>query len=510
MKRAKKYFSSANDSMSKMKNWFSTLFIACFIVILSFASISAQVFEATIKVDSVSKIAQVKGSFLKAGNLQSPKNFAFARLIVGTDNLGERISDLTLTDRENRQIPVKKLIAGEYLAENEATNWDYKIDLKQTGDFTSKAHISWLKDEQGILMLGDLLPQFFAKNELPISARIKFILPENWKIIGSKKSDNLNVFEVEDIEKAVFAIGKNWREREIKLGNFAVNLAIFGEWRFSDEEAESITKEILESYKQIFSEFPNEKAQVNFVPVENNFGRWEAETRANTLTIVSGDMAFQKQSVQRLHEQLRHEFFHLWVPNNLALTGNYDWFYEGFTVYQSLKTGIEMNRISFSDFLATLAQAYDFSNFSSQQISLVEASKTRKSGANSSIYAKGMLAAFLCDAAILQKSEGKRAISEVFRQVYQTHRLPNEAQDGNIAVLNILKSHAEFRPIVENYIEGTKKIDWSESLENLGIEEIKENSSVKLKVKDKLKGRQKDLLDKLGYNNWRKISGKSK
>ena len=121
-----------------------------------------------------------------------------------------------------------------------------------------------------------------------------------------------------------------------------------------------------------------------------------------------------------------------------------------------------------------------------------------------------MLAAFLCDVAILQKSKGKRSISDIFRQVYQTHRLPNEAQDGNIAILNILKNHAELRPIVENYIEGTKKIDWTESLENLGIEEIKENSVVKLKVKDKLKGRQKDLLDELGYNNWRKISGKSK
>ena len=501
MKRAKRYFNSAKVSMSKMKNWFSTLFIACFAVIFVCANVSAQDFEATIRLDSASGLLQIEGKFLKENTLQSPKNFAFVRLI---DNL-------TLNDKENRQIPVKKLIEGEYLAESTGTAaWNYQIDVKPAGNFTTKAHISWLENEQGILMPGDLLPQFFGKSEKKISARIKFDLPENWKIFTSANRESKNVFNVENIEKAVFAVGKNWRESEIKIENFAVKFLITDEWCFSDTEAAEMTREILENYKNLFGEFAGGKAQINLFPVKNSFGRWEAETRGNTLTVISGDMPFQKQSLQRLHEQLRHELFHLWIPNNLALKGNYDWFYEGFTVYQSLRTGIEMNRISFTDFLDTLAQGLNLANFQNQQISLMKASKTRKSGANREVYARGLLTAFLCDVALLQKTKGKRNLSEIFREIYQTHRLPNEAQDGNIAVLRILKTRAELRPVVENYIEGTKKIDWARELEILGIEEITETSAVKLKVKDRLNGRQKDLLDKLGYNNWRKISGKSK
>ncbi len=68
----------------------------------------------------------------------------------------------------------------------------------------------------------------------------------------------------------------------------------------------------------------------------------------------------------------------------------------------------------------------------------------------------------------------------------------------------------ELDSIVENYIKGTKEINWEKDLETLGIQSSEENSFVKLKVKAKFSGRQKDLLDKLGYNNWRKISGKSK
>ena len=40
----------------------------------------------------------------------------------------------------------------------------------------------------------------------------------------------------------------------------------------------------------------------------------------------------------------------------------------------------------------------------------------------------------------------------------------------------------------------------------IGDVTIEENASVTLRVTSKSSGRQKDLLDKLGYNNWRKLS----
>src|SRR5688500_10062607 len=97
MKRAMRYFSSAKVSMSTMKNWFSTLFIAGFFVFLLSAESAAQDFEAVIKIDAASGGVQLKGKFLKENILQSPKNFAFVR----------SITSLNLTDKENRQIAVK-------------------------------------------------------------------------------------------------------------------------------------------------------------------------------------------------------------------------------------------------------------------------------------------------------------------------------------------------------------------------------------------------------------------
>jgi predicted metalloprotease with PDZ domain len=221
-------------------------------------------------------------------------------------------------------------------------------------------------------------------------------------------------------------------------------------------------------------------------------------------------MPFKTLSLQRLHEQLRHEIFHLWIPNNLALTGNYDWFYEGFTVYQSLKTGLQTNQIRFEDFLATLSEAYNIDNLQTQKVSLIEASKNRWNGANPQVYSRGMIAAFLCDVALLRASKGKQSLTDVFQEIYNKYRVPNKSQNGNTAILSILENYKELRPIAEKYIRGAGKIDWQTDLESAGIEATETNSFTKLAVKTKLNRHQKNLLDDLGYNNWRKIAQKTK
>src|SRR5207245_2243287 len=106
-------------------------------------------------------------------------------------------------------------------------------------------------------------------------------------------------------------------------------------------------------------------------------GSWEADTRGSSVTIISSDTPFKSQSLQQLHEQLRHEIFHLWIPNGVNLSGNYDWFYEGFALYQALKSGITMNRIRFEDFLDTISRAYNIDNAAEHKLSLVEASRNR-------------------------------------------------------------------------------------------------------------------------------------
>jgi predicted metalloprotease with PDZ domain len=146
----------------------------------------------------------------------------------------------------------------------------------------------------------------------------------------------------------------------------------------------------------------------------------------------------------------------------------------------------------------------------SQQRSLIQASATRFSGANTQVYARGMLVAFLCDIALLQQSKEKRSVEDLLREVFRRHQKPNKPMDGNTAVINLLKANAELVPIVDRYVTGTDKIDWASQLAAAGIEDSDGGPITTLRVNEKPSGRQKTLLDKLGYNNWRKLSQKPK
>lgn len=486
-----------------MSKPFKTISFAAFVfalILQLFNNSNAQSLE--IKIDVNESSAIINGKF---NDSPEKRNLSFLQSYAGQENLADRFSEIVLRDKSGQGVEFKKLAVGEFLANNDFQSFQYKINLTPKNP-TAMAHVSWLSDEQGILMLGDLLPQTGAT----VSGKITFELPKNWRIISNEKKAGENSFLVEVIENAVFYIGKN--ARELPTGNSNLSFAASGEFLFKDEDAAGMAAEIFENYQNLFGGIAPNKKQILLVryPKDVSFGRWEAETRGSTVMILSADMPFSTHSEQKIHEQLRHELFHLWIPNGLNLAGNYDWFYEGFALYQSLRTGVAVNRLRFDDFLDTLSRAYDIDTMISQKKSLIEASKNRWNGSNTQIYARGMLVGFLIDAAILQKSKGKKSLSEIFREIYQKHNLGNQRQDGNAAILKILEAHQETNPIVEKYIKGAENIVWQTDLDLIGIEAVTENFSTKLKVKTKLNGRQKDLLDKLGYNNWRNFSRKSK
>ncbi len=486
-----------------MSKPFKPIYYAAFafaLILQIFSNTTAQTVEVKIKITNSN--AFIEGNFKDAEKAENVTNFSFLKSYTNIENLGARFFDVNLFDKSGQKINYKKLADGEFLAESSFAAWNYKTDLSVPKNPSAMAHVSWISDEQGILMLSELLPEFSEKT----SARMTVELPKDWRISTTEKRLGENVFEVADVEKAVFYIGKSWREKEIIVGNSKLNLIISGEWQVSDDETAQTAREIFAFYEKLFGGKSFEKVQIFLgkFPREVKVGRWEAETRGANVTIFSSEMNFKTQSLQRLHEQLRHEIFHWWLPNGVNLSGNYDWFYEGFALYASLKTALAMKQIRFEDFLDTLSRAHSIDTLQSQRTSLIEASKNRWNGANTQVYARGMLVAFLTDIALLQKSKGKNSLPDILREIYQKHNFSAQREDGNTAILNILQTRGELRPIIEKYIKGAENIVWQTDLDAVGIESATENFATKLKVKANPNGRQKDLLDKLGYNNWRK------
>jgi len=497
--------------MSKVFPSIIPAIVTVLLILQIFNKADAQDIAVEVKIDAGSPAtATIKGHFLPPG--PQYKNLSFLREYAGIDGLGERISGLELENDTDNKVAFKMLIPGEFLAEDGFETWKYKLDLSlkpQKGTGAEVGHVSWINENIGLLMFNDLLPERLPSERLR-TAKITLDAPAGWKIWTTEKKLGQNVFQIADTEKAVFVFGKDFREVQAAPD---LKLIIAGQWQFTDDEAAEIANEIYSNYVKLFGSAPVQQAQIAILKFPQKAaqpGMWEADTRGQSVTLISSDMPFKTQSLQRLHEQLRHEIFHLWLPNGVNLGANYDWFYEGFALYAALRGGVAVNRIRFEDFLDTLSRAYNIDNISGSKISLIEASKTRWSGANTQIYARGMLVAFLCDLALLEHSKGKTDVTGLLRRIYTEHDLGKPREDGNTAILKILESYPALTDIVEKYIEGPEKIDWRQALSAAGIESKEENYTTFLSVTARPNSRQKEILNKLGYNNWRKLPADSK
>src|SRR5690606_13068454 len=197
----------------------------------------------------------------------------------------------------------------------------------------------------------------------------------------------------------------------------------------------------------------------------------------------------------------------IWLPNMVNFTGGYDWFYEGFALYESLRLGLAVNRISFRDYLDTLSRAATIAGMRTDPEPLIAASNARRVGSDTNVYARGLVLAFLCDAAMLGESKGKRSVEGLLQDVFKAGS-SGGAKGGSETVLEIMRKRRELRPLAEKYVAGGEPFDLSAAMKAVGLENRGEGIRVSLAVTAKPNGRQKEILDRLGYNNWRKLSPK--
>ena len=486
-------------SKYRLTSYFRFIFLLLGLQI--FTEVRAQGIEADIFVDAGGQTAKISGRIRDGFVPVNKRNVVFKKAVAGNDKLAERISKLELF--ETRPIAFRQMMAGEYIAEADFAEWSYQIDLKPPAGRTATAHSSWIGPENGILMLDDLLPQFGRRGS-KVAGKIRLRLPNGWSATDSNKAtlDEAIHVDVDDVENSVVFVGRSLRSYDGQDRSGVPQLVLSGSWHFTDKEAEAMTSEIFAEYTKTLGPLPKRNFRVGLLkfPDAENPGRWEAETRGRTVTIMSSDMPFRTQSQQRLHEQLRHEIFHLWFPNGVNLSGDYGWFYEGFALYQSLKLGVGVNRIRFEDMLGTLARAYTIDASARPRLPLAG-----NTGLDPTVrYARGMLVAFLIDVEMLSNSKGKKDVTEMLARIYRRYGYGGESFDGNKAVIEEL-SHPS---IVNNYVLGSAPIEWVEILAKAGIDSTSNGRTTSLSVSPKLNGRQKEILDRLGYNNWRKIGTK--
>jgi hypothetical protein len=435
------------------------------------------------------------------------REWSFRNTYAGINNLGERIEKLDLADAMGAQIEARKLAPGEYEAAREAVRFSYEVNLKAPPNDADAAYVSWLTQTRGVLMLGDLLPRLTNEKETSPAKTtvVQFELPAQWRIISVENRRAGNVFETKDATRAVFYAGSDLREQERRIGAMSFTFVTAGDWAFPDEEAERMAEDLLREHMETNGGAPRAAAMLALLPFPRFVAasRWSAETRGGTTMLLLGRSPSKIAALAQLSVPLAHELFHLWVPNGLALDGNYDWFYEGFTQYQALRAVVRLHLLTFDDYLNAIGRAFDVyaATGDKDKLSLLEASARRWTSAPSLVYNKGLLVAFLYDLAVRQQTSSKQSLDDAYRELFRLYHAPEARMDGNAAVIKTLCEARNMQDFARVYIENARAIDLQAALASYGLKAERAAARTRITAVDSLSRPQRDLLRKLGYNN---------
>jgi len=445
------------------------------------------------------------------GNCKPQTQWSFTDSFGGMVGLGNRIENFELANQNGELIPTRKLAPGQFSASSPAARFKYEVKLAPPIFSADTAKISWASADSGLLMLRDLLPLFEANEKgRPTRVTLRMSVPVGWTIQTGETRSGADAFAVDDADRAVFAIGNRLRVSAKTVAGSKLNVIIQGEWAFNDADAVDLAAKVFSAHHDVIGAAPAKQTTLILLsyPQQVRADSWSAETRGATVTLLMGKLPSKVGALAQLSTPLTHELFHLWIPNGLSLTANYDWFYEGFTVYQAARTAVRLDLLTFPEFLNALARAYDgyLNSTDRDRWSLVEASERRWTTGQSAVYAKSMLVAFLYDLRLRSDSRGRRSLDEVYRKVFQAYRLPESGgpvamADGNKALIGVLAADSAMQNFVERFVEKPTAINLAQELSPYGLTVETFGLRTRIAVSEQLGKQQRDLLRQLGYND---------
>lgn len=465
--------------------------VALFFVVSAAATTQAQLSFVRISVLSLEP-AKVRVELHNPGSTE----WSFRNTYTAVVGLSERIENFR-GDSLGREVPVRKPAPGEFRFPEKVTSVSYDVRLNPPSKLVDLSHVSWLNKEHGLLMLGDLLP-VVGMGAAPL-LNLNFELPPGWISASSRDSDRQR-YVVSRPEQAVFVVGHSLRVKTTRAGAAEIKIVRVGDWSFSEGALSKIVKNIVEEYTRVLRYPAPAKVAVLLVPFSGAFGteRWSAETRGENVVLLIGQQAKSGALLGRLKVVLAHELFHLWIPNALNLSGDFDWFFEGFTLYQALLTGLRLHYITFDEYLETLSRVYNSYRSSTERdkLSLLEASERRWTASSSLVYDKGALVAFIYDLMLRQNSLGRGTITDIYPALLQEGQ--GRRQDANELLIRLLNKRARMERFSAQFVEGKTEIDLASVLAPYGLE-VATGSSSRIQVAENLDKEQRRLLKTLGY-----------
>ena len=470
-----------------------------FLVSATFVNVQGRSLKASVTIAS-SLPAEIR---IQVDSDTAAREWSFRNAYAGVLALGERIERFEAIGKAGESLPVRKIAAGEYRSDQKVTRVRYDVKLLLPSRPGDLSHVSWLTDDYGFLMLADLLPEVFGG--APMSEQgvlVEFETPVGWDVHSAIVPNEKNQYLVLDPDSAVFFVARSLRTTAKMVELMEVEVISTGVWPFADAEVLKAATRVMRKYFEITGFRLKGKSVVMLAPLPPSQGSsfWRAETRGSTVVLLLDPRARRANWLGQLGVIFTHEILHFWVPNSLLLRGDYDWFFEGFTLYEALLTALDLKLITFQEYLDTISRVYDSYLSYSDTLSLIEASEHRWTSSTPLVYDKGMLVAFMYDLITRQESGGKSTLADRYRALFKSYAA--DRANANEVIAGLLNSSVATKGFFQSYVESRSVVELERFLPPYGLQiDSSSGPLTHLSIRKGITKNQRQLLRSLGYRD---------
>jgi predicted metalloprotease with PDZ domain len=196
---------------------------------------------------------------------------------------------------------------------------------------------------------------------------------------------------------------------------------------------------------------------------------------------------------KEIQDDIAHEFLHILTPLNLhseiiqpfnfevPTSSEHIWLYEGVTEWASDIMQLRSGLITTDEYFKRLSEKAGVNDRFRQDICLAELSREVYSETITmqflNFYNKGAITAALLDIRLLELSNGKRGLREVFLELLDKYGKYKPFPEKELFNIFVSKTYPEIEQFINDHIKGIKPLPYKEYFSKLGYDYIAEKPS---------------------------------
>lgn len=244
---------------------------------------------------------------------------------------------VTLSDTEK---PFVKTLAHQ---PNQKVTVTYEIAQDFQGPLKNAVRYRPVTDASYIHWIGNtvwVLPEWDQQADVDISIEWNGF-PKTWVVANSfaiKRHKQKLKAKLPELRSAIFVAG-DLRLTTTKAKGNDINVAVRGEWQFTDAELAEMIRKVIETERDFFDDHSQKYYLVTLVPIDEGPNAYSFG--GTGLTDSFALFATPNATIARFRGLLAHEYAHNWIPGRLGRMPEQEqalyWFSEGFTEFYTYK-----------------------------------------------------------------------------------------------------------------------------------------------------------------------------